>query len=290
MFCSGWECHQQHHNSCKKRHRKPLPQSEMRPSPMVSPSNHRHQQNPFLEKHTQERVQWQGRTIDPKKQAKKAGIDQVPYQGTYLIPVVKTFISKAYKQFRHLKKDDTHRDSWIAQLIAAQASVWNWPKKAIWKQLRSTERIQRTAKNVRQALHKMQAHNPLAMVEAPGCAPGTWQVYHQKVELEQACLEEASQRFAQAKKTPLLTSPLVNIFGECGNLKEVAWILTGTTILPALCNPHAVKFLTAIACPKGVEEIIPRSTQAYCHGWRKARETMGSSTSGIHFGHYSWCF
>jgi len=34
-----------------------------------------------------------------KKQAKKAGID-------YPIPTVKTFISKAYKQFWHLKKDD----------------------------------------------------------------------------------------------------------------------------------------------------------------------------------------
>jgi len=126
-----------------------------------------------------------------KKQAKKAGIDQVLYPGTYPIPVVKTLISKAYKQFWHLKKDNTHCDSWIAQLIAAQASVWNQPKKTLWKQLRSMECIWQMAKNVRQALHKMQAHSPLALAEAPGCTPGTRQVYHRKAELEQACLEEA---------------------------------------------------------------------------------------------------
>jgi len=78
------------------------------------------------------------------------------------------------------------------------------------------------AKNVRQALHKMQAHDPLAMVEAPGHALRMRQVYHQKVELKQACLEEAGRRFTQAKQTPLLTAPLVDIFGKCGDPKEVA--------------------------------------------------------------------
>jgi len=156
-----------------------------------------------------------------KKQAKKAGIDQVPYPGTYPIPVVKTLISKAYKRFRHLKKDDTRRDSWIAQLIAAQASAWNRPKNTLWKQLCSMERIWWMAKNVRQALHKLQAHSPLALVEAPGRTPGTRQVYHQKVELEQACLEEAGRRFTQAKQTPFLTTPIVDIFSKCGKPKEV---------------------------------------------------------------------
>jgi len=139
---------------------------------------------------------------------------------------------------------------------------------------------------MRQAIHKMQAHSPLAMVEVPGHAPRMQQVYHQKVELEQACLEEAGRWFTQAKQTPLLTSPLVDIFGKCGDPKEVAQTLTGTMILPTLSNPYMVKFLVAMACPKDVEDITPQSTQAYCCGWRKARETMGSSTSRIHFGHY----
>jgi len=34
-------------------------------------------------------------------------------------------ISKAYKQFNQLKLDDNRRDTWIAQLISAQAAAWN---------------------------------------------------------------------------------------------------------------------------------------------------------------------
>jgi len=142
------------------------------------------------------------------------------------------------------------------------------------------------AKNVQQALHKMQAHNPLAMVEAPGQDLRMQQVYHQKVELEQACLEEAGQCFTQAKQTPLLTSPLVDIFGKCGDPKEVAQILSGAMVLPTLSDPYAVKFLAAMTHPQGIKEVTSRSTQAYCRSWHKAQETTGSLASRIHFGHY----
>jgi len=112
------------------------------------------------------------------------------------------------------------------------------------------------------------------------------QVYHQKVELEKACLEEAGQHFTQAKQTPLLSSPLVNIFGECGNNKEIAWILSGEDFLLALSDRYASKFLAALSRPPGLEEVTPCSTQAYCQGWQKAEETTGSLASGVHFGHY----
>jgi len=56
-----------------------------------------------------------------RKHTKKAGVDSVPYLGTYPIPVLKELISKAYKNFWHLKQDDTWCNTWIAQLIWAQA-------------------------------------------------------------------------------------------------------------------------------------------------------------------------
>jgi len=84
------------------------------------------------------------------------------------MPTIKVSISKAYKHFRHLKKDDTHRDTWIAQLIEAQAMAWSRSKKTLWKLLHSTERIRRTARNVRHALQKVVVHRPLSMVVAPG--------------------------------------------------------------------------------------------------------------------------
>jgi len=129
--------------------------------------------------------------------AKKARIEHLPYPGEIPIPIIQENISKAYKQFGRLKKDDSRRDTWIAQLIEAQAQAWNRTKKNLWQQLRSTERIRRTAKNVRNALSKVVFHQSLSMVIAPG-PDGTRREHHQKADMEKACLDEAGRRFTQA--------------------------------------------------------------------------------------------
>jgi len=154
-----------------------------------------------------------------RKKAKKAGIDHVPHPGTVPLQELKALIARVYKKFRDLKKDDMRWDTWIAQLIQAQLEAWNCSKKTLWKQLRCTEQIQKTTNNVCWALHKLQTYSPLVMVEAPGNSCNMRQEYHQKVELEKACLKEDGRRFTQAKHTPLLTATLVDIFGECGNPK-----------------------------------------------------------------------
>ena len=87
-----------------------------------------------------------------RMRAKKARIDIVPQQGEYPIEDLQVLISKAHKQFNQLKRDDNQYDTWMAQLIAAQAAAWNKTKKALWQQVRSTEKIRRTANNVRKAL------------------------------------------------------------------------------------------------------------------------------------------
>jgi len=60
--------------------------------------------------------------------AKKAHIDHIPYPGEISIPTIQENISKVYKQFAHLKKDESRRDTWIAQLIEAQVQAWNQKK------------------------------------------------------------------------------------------------------------------------------------------------------------------
>jgi len=67
--------------------------------------------------------------------AKKAKVDYVPYPGELPLEVIKQAISKSYKAFRILKKDHHRRDTWISQLITAQAQAWNKTKKALWRQL-----------------------------------------------------------------------------------------------------------------------------------------------------------
>jgi len=89
---------------------------------------------------------------------KKAGIVDIPCPGELPSATIQGHISRAYKQFQFLKKEDNRRDTWIGQLIAAQAEAWNKPKKRLWNQLQSTERIRRTAYNVRRALNKVIQH------------------------------------------------------------------------------------------------------------------------------------
>ncbi len=64
-----------------------------------------------------------------------------------------------------------------------------------------------------------------------------------------ACLEEAGRRFTQACHTPFLSPPLIYIFGEYGNPKEVSKVLAGTFITPPKCDPYAAKFLSVMTQP-----------------------------------------
>jgi len=182
-----------------------------------------------------------------------------------------------------IKKDDTCHDKWMAQLIVAQAEAWN----TLWKQLWSTKQIRKMANNnVWWVLQTKAVHRPLSMVVAPGNIARSRQENHQKVKLEQACLAKASHWFTWAQHTPLLTTPLIELFGESGKSKEFTKILAGNFIPPPHWNIYVAKFLTLVSQPPGIEDVALRSTQTYCHGWQRARGVKGSSTLGIHFGNY----
>jgi len=104
--------------------------------------------------------------------------------------------------------------------------------------------------------------------------------------MEKACLDEAGRQFTQAQHTPFLTSPLLNIFGETGTKKSITQVLEGTFQPPPNCDCYAAQFLSAVLRPSSVVDVPPRSLESYSRGWKKAQESMSSSTSGIHFGHY----
>jgi len=167
---------------------------------------------------------------------KKAGLTMVPHPGELSIQFLKDQVFQAHKQFHHLKKDDMRRDTWIAQLIAAQSAVWNCSKKALWKQLHSTERIRKTAQIVQQILKPTGASHPLLMVMAPDDQTSARQERTQKTELEQACLVETRRRFTQACHTPLLSTPLLDLFGKCGQTKAFQQVLISTFLPPPDCD------------------------------------------------------
>jgi len=50
-----------------------------------------------------------------------------------------------YGQYHRLKKDPNSRDTWLGQLIEAQAQATGRKKKLLWKQIQSREHIRLTA-------------------------------------------------------------------------------------------------------------------------------------------------
>jgi len=101
----------------------------------------------------------------------KAGLREVPIHGEYEIQSLKDLISKAYKQFWHLKLDENHWDTCIVQLISTQAEASNCTKRSLWQQQQTMEQIWQTASNVCWALKKIANHQPLLVVVAVGDLP-----------------------------------------------------------------------------------------------------------------------
>jgi len=157
--------------------------------------------------------------------AKKAGIDHILFPGECLPDLIKQHISKAYKHFKFLTCDDNLRNTWLCQVIAVQAEAWNQTKKVLWTQLCSTERIKRMAHNVCCALHKTIIHKPLTTVIAPSTG-ALRQEFSQKVELEQACLEEAG-RLLPRREIRLFDSSITQDFWQIREVQDLGTSISG---------------------------------------------------------------
>jgi len=140
-------------------------------------------------------------------------------------------------------------------------------KKALWKQMHSTESLWKTAQTVWQNLKPTGAHHPLSMVIAPNDLTGERYKCSQKAELEKACLAEASWHFTQAQQTPFLTSPLIDIFRGKGQTKVFEQVLAGTFQPPPTCDLYTAKFLAQLS--------RHQLLQRYSHGLLKTFVEVG---------------
>jgi len=114
------------------------------------------------------------------------------------------------------------------------------------------------------------------VVISPHQDTGAHTEYHSQVGLEMACLVEMGYCFL-AQHTPLLTSPLINIFGETGIfLAAFDQVLNGTFHLPVQCDPFAKKFLAALALDPCILTIQPQMPQSYQQGWQHSQEATSS--------------
>jgi len=77
-----------------------------------------------------------------------------------------------------------------------------------------------TARHVKHALGKSQAHHALAAVNAPLPNSASQIECMQWIELEKACLAKAGWRLMQVGNMPLLIPPLLGIFKEANRFKK----------------------------------------------------------------------
>ncbi len=221
-----------------------------------------------------------------RSRARKAGLQHTLEVLQLPIETIKNNIAKAIRQYRHIKQDSDRRDTWLGQMIAAQVQATGQTPKHLWQQIRTRERIQLTAKQVKTALGKVITHRPLAIVSEPE-STGSRRECTTRQALEQACLAEAGHRFTQANTTPCFQTPIWEIFGELGvNRKAFDQVLAGTFEPPPTCDQFTKKVLAHLKRPETVRPTKEPQLAEYIYGWKKAREETSSSYSNVHFGHY----
>jgi len=150
-------------------------------------------------------------------------------------------------------------------------------KKSTMETTLKHRKIRKISYTVRCTLKPMGAHLPLSTVVALDDQTGKRREHSQKMDLEQACLAEAGRRFTQANQTPLLSTPFLEIFGECSQTKAFQHILSGKFSIPPDCDRHMAQFLTYVQQPHLLNKIPECSAKAYCQGWQCAQESTGSS-------------
>ncbi len=76
-------------------------------------------------------------------------------------------IKTAVQEYKQIKKQSNRRDTWLGQVIKAQAKDQNTTKRKLWQRIRQTEQSWQMARQVKQALGKVTRQGGLTQVTAP---------------------------------------------------------------------------------------------------------------------------
>jgi len=80
----------------------------------------------------------------------------------------------------------------------------------------------------------------ISVVIGPTTEGMRWQKFTLKGDLKRACIKEAGRRFTQALDTPMLTDPLLNLFGKTGgHTATFKQVLVGTFHPLTICDQFA---------------------------------------------------
>jgi len=146
-------------------------------------------------------------TMVLKRRANRGAITWNPDYLLLTLQQIKTNISNAYQDLKEIKIMADQRDTWLGQMIAAQAAAQNIPKKCIWQRIRTTESIRKMASLVKGALQPVTQRTGLLSVMPPQQAHTTTrQEVHTRTALKNACLDEGFLQIHPSSQHPLFTT------------------------------------------------------------------------------------
>jgi len=98
-----------------------------------------------------------------------------------------------------------------------------------------------------------------------------------KQALEQVCLAKSGWQLTQAIQTLCFTTPLLEIFGECGVHRQAFdEVLDGKFIPPNECDQYVRKVLYHLQKPPKVSDIGLPTIMDYINGWQHTQEETSS--------------
>ena len=187
-------------------------------------------------------------------------------------------------------QSEANRQSWLESLCEAKAEAGEGDKETVYRNLIRVEAQRRNARIIGRVNGKLQSGSVTSVV-APN-ENGEWVEVVGKVEIEKALLQENERRFNQARDTPFLQHPLVDLVGKLGVGKAATEILNGLFEVPEGVDEWAARLIPFLQkVPEdGSRRVFEPETyvsdRSHVEGWRKAKERTSSGPSGITFAHF----
>ena len=171
------------------------------------------------------------------------------------------------------------------------AEIANDDKRArLLETKRQQEKVRKAHTEVRFALEKTQANSVLSVDIPSPNNPNETITLHDKSEIEKAVMTDHKIKFQQVWDTPFMLQPLYDMLGPLGLNPAAEEILHGTFKIPEDLDEDTK---TVIKHMKMDESILQNgairngcTTKEFQQFWKKPREKISSSLSGLHNGHY----
>ena len=198
-------------------------------------------------------------------------------------------LQESYATYRTvIKTGEERRSTYINDLAAAKAKAGKVSAANALKTMVEQEAIRSTWARIHRMDGSARNSRGLSMVVAQD-EDGQWRDKVTRKDIEEATLSENERRFTQSLGTPFTISPMVEELGLLGTSQAADDILQGDYTPPAGTGRDMQTILDHLQCPDSTQiktQPNPITCEEYRRGWRKVKEKISSSPTGLHVGHW----